>query len=83
MYKNLKKTSLLVILLISFSSAQDVSIAVIDTVSDGYADNILVPVTISNPNGNVGGVQFDVSINTVGEYSRLPPKSCELYVAFP
>ena len=63
MLKNLNKTLLVFALAFSFTKAQDVSIAVGDTAFAGYTDDIVVPVIISNPNGNVGGVQFDVSVS--------------------
>ena len=47
----------------SFINAQDVEIAIVDTSFAGYTDEIIVPILISNPNNNVGGVQFDVSVS--------------------
>ena len=63
MFKKLNKAFLFVALSLSLIKAQDVSIAVGDTAFAGYTDDIVVPITISNPNGNVGGVQFDVSVS--------------------
>ena len=63
MLKNLNKTLIVFALAFSFTKAQDVSIAVGDTAFAGYTNDIVVPVIISNPNGNVGGVQFDVSVS--------------------
>ena len=56
MLKNLNKTLIVFALAFSFTKAQDVSIAVGDTAFAGYTNDIVVPVIISNPNGNVGGV---------------------------
>lgn len=63
MFKNNYKISLYIAFILSFSKAQDVIITVGDTVFSGYTEDIVVPITISNPNGNVGGVQFDVSVS--------------------
>ena len=63
MFKKLNKAFLFVVFALSLIKAQDVSIAVGDTAFAGYTDNIVVPITVSNPNGNVGGVQFDVSVS--------------------
>ena len=63
MFKKLKKAFFFVAFALSLIKAQDVSIAVGDTAFAGYTDDIVVPITISNPNGNVGGVQFDVSVS--------------------
>ena len=63
MFKNLNKAFLVFVLTFSFAKAQDVSIAVGDTAFAGYTDDVVVPITISNPNGNIGGVQFDVSVS--------------------
>ena len=61
MFKKLNKAFLFIAFALSLIKAQDVSIAVGDTAFAGYTDDIVVPITVSNPNGNVGGVQFDVS----------------------
>ena len=63
MFKKLNKAFLFVVFALSLIKAQDVSIAVGDTAFAGYTDDIVVPITVSNPNGNVGGVQFDVSVS--------------------
>ena len=63
MFKKLKKAFFFVAFALSLIKAQDVSIAVGDTAFAGYTDDIVVPITISNPNGNVGGVQFDVLVS--------------------
>ena len=63
MFKKLNKAFLFVAFALSLIKAQDVSIAVLDTAFAGYTNDIVVPITISNPNGNVGGVQFDVSVS--------------------
>mgnify|MGYP001450649785 CR=1 FL=1 len=63
MFKKLTKAFLFATFALSLTKAQDVLIAVGDTSFAGYTDNIVVPITISNPNGNVGGVQFDVSVS--------------------
>ena len=62
MFKKLNKAFLLVVFALPLIKAQDVSIAVGDTAFAGYTDDIVVPITVSNPNGNVGGVQFDVCL---------------------
>ena len=63
MFKKLDKAFLFIVVILSLARAQDVSIAVGDTAFAGYTDDIVVPITVSNPNGNVGGVQFDVSVS--------------------
>ena len=63
MFKKLNKAFLSVVFALSLIKAQDVSISVGDTAFAGYTDDIVVPITVSNPNGNVGGVQFDVSVS--------------------
>ena len=64
MFKKLNKAFLFVAFFaLSLIRAQDVSIAVGDTAFAGYWDDIVVPITVSNPNGNVGGVQFDVLVS--------------------
>ena len=63
MSKYLNNALLSFALVFSFVGAQDVQIAIVDTSFDGYTDEIIVPILISNPNNNVGGVQFDVSVS--------------------
>ena len=54
MFKKLNKAFLFVVFALSLIKAQDVSIAVGDTAFAGYTDDIVVPITLSNPNGNIG-----------------------------
>ena len=63
MFKKLNKAFLFVVFALSLTKAQDVSIAVGDTAFAGYTDDIIVPIIISNPNSNVGGIQFDLSVS--------------------
>jgi len=60
MFKYLNNAFLSFALVFSFIGAQDVEITIVDTSFAGYTDEIIVPILISNPNNNVGGVQFDV-----------------------
>ena len=53
MFKKLNKAFLFAVFALSSIKAQDVSIAVGDTAFAGYTDDIVVPITVSNPNGNI------------------------------
>ncbi|MAV33342.1 MAG: hypothetical protein CMQ02_07895, partial [Gammaproteobacteria bacterium] len=63
MLKYFNNALLFFALVFSFIKSQDVEIAIVDTSFAGYTDEIIVPILISNPNNNVGGVQFDVSVS--------------------
>jgi len=63
MFKYLNNAFLSFALVFSFIGAQDVELTIVDTSFAGYTDEIIVPILISNPNNNVGGVQFDVSVS--------------------
>ena len=63
MFKYLNNAFLSLALVFSFIGAQDVELTIVDTSFAGYTDEIIVPILISNPNNNVGGVQFDVSVS--------------------
>ena len=43
-----------------FVYSQDVSVILSDVTVDGYTEDIVVPVTLINPNHAVGGFQFDI-----------------------
>ena len=43
--------------------SQNVSVLLSDVTVDGYTEDIVVPVTLINPDHNVGGFQFDVIAN--------------------
>ena len=43
-----------------FVYSQDVSVILSDVTVDGYTEDIVVPVTLINPNHTVGGFQFDI-----------------------
>jgi len=57
-----KKLSFLWILfLIAYNNASgDVTISIGDVAVNGYTEDIVIPVTVSNPDQSVGGFQFDV-----------------------
>ena len=50
------------ILFVTFSNIafSDVTLTIGDVSVDGYTEDIVVPVTVTNPNQSVGGFQFDV-----------------------
>ena len=54
--------------------SQDVSVLLSDVTVDGYTEDIIVPVTLINPDHNVGGFQFDVIANpAMVEMTGLTP----------
>ena len=56
---------------IAFSS---VTITIGDVQVDGYTEDIVVPVTLLNPNNAVGGLQFDlIAVPTVVTLSGVSP----------
>ncbi len=62
MMKTINKIYLMVIILTTLAHSQDVTIMVSDTSFSGYTEDIIVRISMSNPNNTVGGVQFDVSV---------------------
>ena len=57
--KNLFLSSMFVL---NIAFTQDVSIGVGDVTFPGYTDDLVVPITVTNPNNSVGGIQFDVNV---------------------
>ena len=57
--KNLFLSSMFVL---NIAFTQDVSIGVGDVAFPGYTDDLVVPITVTNPNNSVGGIQFDVNV---------------------
>ena len=51
---------LIMILIISNFAAANVTVSVGDVQVDGYTTDIVVPITLSNPENMVGGLQFDL-----------------------
>ena len=59
----------------------EVTISIGNVNVDGYTENIVVPITVSNPNEAVGGFQFDIvsipaiinlsGVSAVNENARL------------
>ena len=74
MFKKLNKALLFIAFALSLIKAQDVSIAVGDTAFAGYTDDIVVPITLSNPENMVGGLQFDlIAMPTIVTLSGATP----------
>ena len=57
--KNLFLSTMFVL---NIAFTQDVSIGVGDVSFPGYTDDLVVPITVTNPNNSVGGIQFDVNV---------------------
>ena len=57
-----------------FVYSQDVSVILSDVTVDGYTEDIVVPVTLINPNHAVGGFQFDIIADpTMVELTGVTP----------
>ena len=50
----------IMILIVSNVAVANVTVSVGDVQVDGYTDDIVVPITLSNPENWVGGLQFDL-----------------------
>ncbi len=76
-----KKLSLTLIILFALVPTMgQVTLDVLDTEVDGYTEDIWVPVVINSPTDEVGGVQFDLSLDpawismtsiSTGEYTEF------------
>ena len=78
-----KSFSLLIIILtISNFTVANVTVSVGDVQVDGYTDDIVVPVTLSNPENMVGGLQFDlIAMPTIVTLSGATPVDQSSYSA--
>ena len=65
---------LIMILIISNFAAANVTVSVGDVQVDGYTTDIVVPITLSNPENMVGGLQFDlIAMPTIVTLSGATP----------
>ena len=56
-----KNFSIYILLTFIFDVAlSDVVVSIDDVLAGGYTEDIVVPVTVTNPDNSVGGFQFDV-----------------------
>tara|TARA_A100001011_G_scaffold372365_1_gene430665 strand:+ start:189 stop:398 length:210 start_codon:yes stop_codon:yes gene_type:complete len=56
-----KNFSICILITFIFNIAlSDVIVSIDDVLAGGYTEDIVVPVTIANPDNSVGGFQFDV-----------------------
>ena len=53
----------IMILIVSNFAVANVTVSVGDVQVDGYTNDIVVPVTLSNPENWVGGLQFDLIVD--------------------
>lgn len=60
--RKLKNFFFLVLAIAAPLMAQNVAVSIGDVSVDGYTSDIEVPVVLTNPNDEVGGIQFDVEI---------------------
>ena len=73
-YKLLIQSILFVI--VSNIGFSDVTVTIGDVSVDGYTEDIIVPVTLSNPNQSVGGFQFDVmAMPNIIDLSGVSPEN--------
>ena len=74
---SLKKSIYLLLFAFAFPIAvfgQDVTVSLGHVEVDGYTNDIVVPVTLTNPDSTVGGIQFDViSVPAMVEMSGTTP----------
>ena len=62
---SLKKSIYLLLFAFAFPIAvfgQDVTVSLGHVEVDGYTNDIVVPVTLTNPDSTVGGIQFDIIV---------------------
>ena len=65
---------LIMILFVSNFAAANVTVSVGDVQVDGYTTDIVVPITLSNPENMVGGLQFDlIAMPTIVTLSGATP----------
>ena len=65
---------LIMILIISNFAVANVTVSVGDVQVDGYTNDIVVPITLSNPENWVGGLQFDlIAMPTIVTLSGATP----------
>ncbi len=60
---SVKNLFLSAMFLLNIALTQDVSIGVGNVTFPGYTDDLVVPITVTNPNNSVGGIQFDVNVS--------------------
>ena len=74
---SLKKSLYLLLFAFAFPIAvfgQDVTVSLGHVEVDGYTNDIVVPVTLTNPDSTVGGIQFDViAVPAMVEMSGTTP----------
>ena len=79
--RNYFNTLILVILLVGTAHA-NVTVSIGDVSVDGYTEDIVVPVTLTNPNDIIGGFQFDViALPTLAILSGVTPVDSDNYTA--
>ena len=79
--RNYFNTLILVILLVGTAHA-NVTVSIGNVSVDGYTENIVVPVTLTNPNDIIGGFQFDViALPTLAILSGVTPVDSDNYTA--
>tara|TARA_B100000809_G_scaffold55955_1_gene51910 strand:+ start:1054 stop:4365 length:3312 start_codon:yes stop_codon:yes gene_type:complete len=72
---------ILVILLVGTAHA-NVTVSIGNVSVDGYTEDIVVPVTLTNPNDIIGGFQFDViALPTLAILSGVTPVDSDNYTA--
>ena len=65
---------LIMILVVSYFVTANVTVSVGDVKVDGYTTDIVVPITLSNPESWVGGFQFDlIAMPTIVTLSGATP----------
>ena len=79
--RNYFNTLILVILLVGTAHA-NVTVSIGNVSVDGYTEDIVVPVTLTNPNDIIGGFQFDViALPTLAILSGVTPVDSDNYTA--
>ena len=64
----------IIILINSNFTLANVTVSIGDVQADGYTDDIVVPVTLANPQNWVGGLQFDlIAMPTIVTLSGSTP----------
>ena len=76
-----KYFSLLITVLIANNIAlSNVTVSIGDVQVDGYTNDIVVPVTLTNPDNWVGGLQFDLIAQQHLQVSNVPSQNGLLHV---
>ena len=79
--RNYFNTLILVILLVGTAHA-NVTVSIGDVSVGGYTEDIVVPVTLTNPNDIIGGFQFDViALPTFAILSGVTPVDSDNFTA--